>query len=309
MNQQYCLVSGLIVRSQYGRELASIELGQTDKVVATFTNGTKASGDLIVGCDGTNSIVRKFLVGEDATQVEDLDIQMFNVSCTFPKETALLQRMGHPVFKNSYHPDGFMWWQSIQDVKDPDQPETWLFQNCLSWVGKPRAEELPDYASRLKYWREKATAFADPWRTVGRDLPEDLQITLDRTTVWRPSMDWSKTEFGCHITIAGDAAHAMPPHRGQGLNNALQDAAVLVDEIAAVRNGKKTLQDAIAAYEKDMKDRALVEIPISIAQAQMVHNFDTLMNAPFFKHGMNKYREDMEAKGQEIEVATAPKTT
>jgi hypothetical protein len=31
------------------------------------------------------------------------------------------------------------------------------------------------------------------------------------------------------------------------------------------------------------------------------------MNAPFFKHGMNKYREEQEAKGEEVEVATAPK--
>lgn len=280
-----------------------------DLVVATFTDGTKVSADLVVGCDGANSVVRKYLVGEEAAQVEDLDIQMFNVSCSFPKETALLQRMGHPVFKNSYHPDGFMWWQSIQDVTDPDKPETWLFQNCLSWIGKPRGEELPDAASRLKFWREKATAFADPWRTVGRDLPDDLPILLDRTTVWRPTMDWSEAQLGGRVTLAGDAAHAMPPHRGQGLNNALEDAAKLADELKAVARGEKSLKDGITAYEREMKARTLVEIPISIAQATMVHNFDTLMDAPFFKHGMNKYREDIKAKGHEVEVATAPTST
>lgn len=292
---------------QYGKPLSSVAPGPDDTVVATFADGTQVTGDLLVGCDGANSLVRQYLVGEEAAQVEDLDIQMFNVSCSFPKETALLQRMGHPVFKNSYHPDGFMWWQSIQDVEDPEKPETWLFQNCLSWIGKPGREELPDAASRLAYWREKATRFADPWRTVGRDLPDDLPIVVDRTTVWRPTMDWSTAELGTRVTIAGDAAHTMPPHRGQGLNNALEDAAMLVDELAAFKRGKKSLKDAIAAYEKEMKERTLLEIPISIAQAQMVHNFDTLMSAPFFKHGMNKYREDMEAKGQTIEIATAPK--
>ena len=278
-------------------------------VVATFTDGTTTSASLIVGCDGAHSIVREHLVGKAAAEVEDLDIQMFNVTCTFPKETALLQRMGHPVFKNSYHPDGFMWWQSIQDVEDPDKPETWLFQNMLSWIGSPRAEDLPDQASRLAFWREKAVNFAEPWRTVGRDFPEDLPIVVDRTSVWRPTMDWSKTELGGRVTIAGDAAHTMPPHRGQGLNNALQDSATLVEELQAVSNGEKSLRDAIAAYEKDMKERTLVEIPITIAQAQMVHSYDTLMSAPFFKHGMNKYREDMEAKGQAVEVATANRSS
>jgi hypothetical protein len=44
-----------------------------------------------------------------------------------------------------------------------------------------------------------------------------------------------------------------------------------------------------------------------LEKAQMVHSYDTLMNAPFFKHGMNKYKEDQEAKGEGVEVATAPK--
>ena len=277
-----------------------------DTMTATFADGSTAQGSLVVGCDGANSIVRECILGKDAAQVEDLDIQMLNVSCTFPKETAMLQRMGHPVFKNSYHPDGFMWWQSIQDVKDPNAPETWLFQNVISWIGQPRAEDFPDAASRMKFWKEKAQNFAEPWRSVGKDLPDDLPVIVDRTTVWRPTMDWTQ-KFGHRVTLAGDAAHPMPPHRGQGLNNALQDAAVLAEELKAVKAGEKSLSEAVAAFEKDMKQRTLQEIPISIAQAQMVHSYDTLMNAPFFKHGMNKYREEQEAKGEGVEVATAPK--
>jgi 2-polyprenyl-6-methoxyphenol hydroxylase-like FAD-dependent oxidoreductase len=257
--------SWLTLDLQYGKLLKDLSSGANDTIVATFADGSTAEGNLVVGCDGANSVVRHCILDESAAQVEDLDIQMLNVSCTFSKETAMLQRMGHPVFKNSYHPDGFMWWQSIQDVEDPTAPETWLFQNVISWVGEPRAKELPDAASRMKYWKEKAQTFAEPWRTVGRDLPDDFPVHLDRTTVWRPTVDWSG-KFGHSVTIAGDAAHAMPPHRGQGLNNALQDAAVLVDELKAVKAGNKTLSDAINAFEKDMKERTLQEIPISIAQ-------------------------------------------
>lgn len=98
---------------------------------------------------------------------------------------------------------------------------------------------------------------------------------------------------------------------------------------------------ALREYEAEMRERVLQEIPISVAQAQMVHSFDTLMNAPFFKHGMNKvsapgklewakgdscdhsclqavgplprlisllqYREEREREGKDVEVATDSK--
>ena len=100
--------------------------------MATFTDNTTASGSLIVGCDGARSVVREALVGREAAQGEDLDISMFNVACSFPKDIALLQRKSHPIFKVGYHPDGYCWAQGVQDVKDPDRSETWLFQNSLS---------------------------------------------------------------------------------------------------------------------------------------------------------------------------------
>jgi 2-polyprenyl-6-methoxyphenol hydroxylase-like FAD-dependent oxidoreductase len=84
----------------------------------------------------------------------------------------------------------------------------------------------------------------------------------------------------------------MPPHRGQGLNNALEDAACLVEELTAARDGNKTLGDAVRAYEEDMRARTLKEIPISVMQARMVHSWEDLMNAPMIKMGMNKLREE-----------------
>lgn len=119
-------------------------------------------------------------------------------------------------------------------------------------------------------------------------------------------MDWSQNALAGKVTLAGDAAHPMPAHRGQGLNNAVQDAAVLVDEIAEAMKGEKPLQEGFMAYEMDMKARTLEEITISIRRAQIVHNFDTLMAAPFFKHGLNKYREELEARGAETETAAGP---
>lgn len=82
--------------------------------------------------------------------------------------------------------------------------------------------------------------YADPWRLVGAELPDDLNLGLDSITSWVPSMDWFTTPFDHHITLAGDAARCMPPHRDQGLNNALQDTANLVEQLVAAQKVEKT---------------------------------------------------------------------
>jgi 2-polyprenyl-6-methoxyphenol hydroxylase-like FAD-dependent oxidoreductase len=264
---------------------------------------------MLIGCDGSKSMVREALVGEEKARLGDLDIYMFNVSVPFSAETALLQRQGHPIFKCAFHPtQPYVWFSSIQDVKDPDRPETWLFQHNFSWMKSPTPEDLPDSASRVAWWKSRAAEYADPWRTVGRELPEDINLGIDRIRVWVPDMDWSQTVFGRRVTIVGDAAHCMPPHRGQGLNNALQDSATLVEELVAVKDGKKTLADAVEAYEKEMKERSLVEIPISVRTARLGHDWRQLMETPAIKMGMNRYKADRTSKSEEVELATQPST-
>ena len=162
-----------------------------------------------MGCDGARSIAREALLGKETAKLEDLDINMFNISCAYPAETAKLLRTKHPVMKNCYHPtQNTMFWQSIQDVENPDRPETWLFQNILSWVGAPRPEDLPDQASRTAFFKAKAEEYAEPWRSGILEMPKDLTFKIDRTTIFTPSMDWSQV-FEGKVTLAGDAAHAM----------------------------------------------------------------------------------------------------
>lgn len=96
-----------------------------------------------------------------------------------------------------------MWWQSIQDMKDPDKPETWLFQNLLSWVGEPRPENFPDQQSRPKFWQDTAKEFAEPWKSVGASISPALNRTTDRTTYWKPT-NWSQADMNGIVTLAGD---------------------------------------------------------------------------------------------------------
>ncbi|KIX95831.1 uncharacterized protein Z520_08539 [Fonsecaea multimorphosa CBS 102226] len=291
------LSDGVDVR--YGRRIVSVSVSQPNGLAtATFADGSTATGDLVVGCEGVHSYLREALVGKEQAANTPIDIQMFNTCWTLPRDVAVLQRKAHPLFRIGYHPMGMTWVTAIQDVKDPNDPTTFLFQQCLSWPGRPHADDFQTQQSKIDFIKSKAEAYAEPWKSAGLNIPPDLQppLQVDAVAMWRPDIDWSTTSpLWPHVTLAGDAAHNIPPFRGQGLNNAFQDAEKLVSELVeAVGNrGSKTLEHAVRAYEGEMKSRSLKEIEVSLMQSRMVHNWETLMGAPFMKVGMNAYRDEV----------------
>lgn len=73
--------------------------------------------------------------------------------------------------------------------------------------------------------------------------------------------------------------------RGQGLNNAMKDAASLVEAICSVTMGEKTLTEVITAYEDEMKPRGAKEVMLSLEQALKARDQKTLKDSPLFQQG------------------------
>lgn len=245
-------------------------------LTATFEDGLKVSGTLLVGCDGSRSATREFLVGKEAAQPTLMDIAMFNFTCSFDAEIAKRLRGQGPIFFNSYHPKGRMLWVSIQDVPDPAKPEDWLFQILFSWPTPPCKEDFRDQAARTAFLKSMAEEYAEPWRTIIHSVPDDLHFGVDGVTVWSPT-DWSASSLAGIVTLAGDGAHPMSPYRGQGLNNGLDDAANLTELLSSTDCTR--WPEAVRQYEAEMRERALREIPISAASAKMVHDYEQLVRS------------------------------
>lgn len=307
---------------QYGKELDVIRETDSGKVKILFKDGTEVEGDVVVGCDGARSRVREEIVGEEDAKLTTVPLSMLNFTAQFESEQAVFIRSWNPLFVTSVHPDtGIMFWLSsmcthlpfpnfqgslanscthpVQDVPDASRPETWTFQVLMSWVNNPLPASEDTYAGRLAFLKSRAEDWAEPWRSAGRWLRDDTKIPLDQGTYWEKAKKWDNR--GGKMTLCGDAAHPMTPHRGQGLNNALQDASNFVAAIVEAASGGKTLEETVDAYDKEVLERGTLEMNISLKQTMFIHNWETLMQSPMVKMGMHQAKKEEVKEKEEKE--------
>ncbi|WPH01317.1 putative monooxygenase, protein [Acrodontium crateriforme] len=261
---------------------------ENESVTVHFQDGTVESGTAIVGCDGSRSKVREFLVGVEAAQLQSVGMTMINfpLSGYTAEEANLLQTL-HPVFKIAAHPQrpGNAILAAL-DVQNPDEPTAWKFQNYIGWWGPPYASDLQDPTERKTYYRSFTKDFCEPFHTAAMKLRDEDTLPIYAGCQWSPDMAWDN--HNGRVTIAGDAAHSMLPQRGQGLNNAMKDASDLVDAFKIAISGECTLQEAITGYEHEMKPRGSKEVALSYEQAVKARDQSTILDSPIFKLGWKR---------------------
>ncbi|MCJ1255548.1 hypothetical protein MMC24_003364 [Lignoscripta atroalba] len=269
---------------QYGKELCDISYGPNGVgVTARFKNGDKLSGTVIIGCDGPRSSVRDYLFGPEKASVTPLNVVHSNVAVQYNDAVkAKFVRSTHPLFSLVTHPDCFCF-ISIQDVPDPQKPETWRFQIVTSWLGQ-RDTSL-DNAGRLAQVKAKAEVLPEPFRSANLWMPEDTHITYDSIGYW-VSVPWDNRQG--RTTLAGDAAHPMSPHRGQGLNHAICDASKFVAAMGKVHTSEIKLQEAITSYDEEVVRRGADEVEASKQSAYMMLDWNRVMDSPIMTRSLEK---------------------
>ena len=79
--------------------------------------------------------------------------------------------------------------------------------------------------------------------------------------------------------------------RGQGLNNAIQDASNLVAAIKCSVQEGGDVGEKIIAYDAEVLERGSTEIRISYAQTLSFHDWEKFINSPLIKGiGLNRPR-------------------
>ena len=197
------------IRTEHGRRLVGAEVAADGGVTAAFEDGTRATGDLLVGADGVHSATRRLL----------------DPAAPVPRYVGLVNFGGYtPDSAGTAEPGA---WHMIFGrraffgyVVDPEGGTVW-FAN----VPRPAVTAAERAATGAEQWqRQLVELFAgDHGPAVDLVAAGTLELAGDSTHDLPSVPTWHRGP----MVIVGDAAHAPSPTSGQGASMAAEDAVVL----------------------------------------------------------------------------------
>ncbi|KAH8896019.1 putative monooxygenase [Thozetella sp. PMI_491] len=257
---------------RYGRRAVAVS-EEGDKVTLHFADGTSATGDILVGADGTHSIVRDHIlakrgivsepnvlpigsiVGELTLSGQDFASQLALGHSAYTIAAARERCKAMFVGLDKVSPDGktgYYYWMTI--VSDPAAVDAEAY-----WTRSASQEEILEHAKEL-------TSFIPPgdFRTViDKTPPEGVR----KTQMSFYNLDLHHGDYPAgRVVLLGDSAHPMTPFRGEGGVCAFMDALDLGRAIGQISQTKATgasLEKVMERYIDVMLTRGIEWVQLS----------------------------------------------
>lgn len=278
------LLTGLEDHIAFEKKFSHYKITESG-VNAFFTDGTKVAGSLLVGADGARSAVRQ----QYLPNFRLLDTRNRIIYGKTPLTPSLTSRILPEALRR------------LSFIKDPQAGSLTLIE-ALHFLPKSQRIGQHDLPHDYMYWTIIPPPAAHPVaeeKLKRIDGEGAADAALRTTKAWHPSLklmienqDRSQTGiYGLlsvdpesllrgwqpngHVTILGDAAHAMMPSEGNGTGTALRDAALLVRMIGDHGVGPRS----VALYEEEMRQYASEAVIASAKIGGKVFGFGSLEDA------------------------------
>jgi 2-polyprenyl-6-methoxyphenol hydroxylase-like FAD-dependent oxidoreductase len=234
-----------------------------DKWQLEFKNGTTATADIIIAADGANSKIRPYITSAKPFYVGMTAIEgsVYNAETNAPQISRLLKGGKMFVLDDaktlivSAKGDG-----SLQFYLGFKADENWITESSIDFTNN---KQLID-------WFKKEFK---GWNAIWLELFENAEPNFIPHPQYCMPADQS-WEALPNLTMLGDAAHLMPHYAGEGVNMAMLDALELSD--CLTDPSFNNAQDAIAAYETQMRSRASEIAKMTLEQTAIMHSEDGL---------------------------------
>jgi 2-polyprenyl-6-methoxyphenol hydroxylase-like FAD-dependent oxidoreductase len=295
------LLAGMDFVVRYGRTLQRYERGADGKVTAFFTDGSTATGDVLVGADGANSAVRQQYLPESPR----LETDAVSVAGRLPLNSETLAWLPASISAgmNSIIPSAgsFMFTSAFDGRRRMSEaisrghdltaagldPQLLLddVSDYVLWAFITHRKHFPANASALDGAELKQIVDRDThdWHPTLRRIVADTDPAVVGTLRFKRSTtdyDWTATP----VTLIGDSVHNMPPVMGLGANTALRDAAELAATLAAAHRGEVGLVAAIAEYEARMREYGFGAVREATKYTDLA-----ISDNPFARQGMKAW--------------------
>lgn len=226
-------------------------------VVLTFSDGTTAAADVVVGCDGIHSIIRRELLGANHPAANPQYSGVGAYRAVVPMHE-LEAAVGPSIARSStlfVGPGAYIIMYPIE-LGTKVNIGFWVYRpgpiDEREWVLASQKEEMQ---SQFLGWGETVQRIialvGDPsfWPTFCH-TKQPISVSSDR------------------VCLIGDSAHSMPPHQGAGAGQAIEDAYVLADALSTVSSSdgwsNDQIKNALKAYENVRSPRSQKVLETSV---------------------------------------------
>ncbi|KAK3380691.1 hypothetical protein B0T24DRAFT_616062 [Lasiosphaeria ovina] len=221
-------------RVEFGKEIEAISDGDGTPLVLRFRDGTSATADVVVGCDGIHSQIRQLVLPKSSAAARANYTHKFCFRALVPMERAVAAigsyRAGTRFMYNG---------PGAHVITYPVGNNTVLnvlavLSDAEAW--SPPAESGGEQSKRhtASGNKQEAVAAFAGWHGTVRRIVDLLPDEMDKWAVFDMAEHPAPTYVRDCVCVAGDAAHAAGPHLGAGGGMGIEDALVLSELLAAV---------------------------------------------------------------------------
>lgn len=197
-----------------------------DSVTAILQDGTRLTANVLIGADGRQSRVRD-LIGVPTIQLPYHHIAWVGlVHHEHPHDGLAVER---------FYTDGpFAILPFVDDASGKHR-------SAIVW-------SQHDKTGRVKRVLPSLEQITEGLKPMFDERYGDIQA-IGKWAAYPLSLTHAKSYVAGNVALISDAAHAIHPIAGQGLNLGMRDVKVLVEELAMTQTSEKDIQQALEAYQ------------------------------------------------------------